>query len=137
MRGYLDPRMAKILVVDDDLDMTLTLGEILRQDGHQVRSANSGEDGLLTLNAGPLPDVVVLDVDMPPGMSGPAMAHQMLMHDAGQERIPVILMSGNSELPEIAARMGTPYFLFKPGSLTAFLDLLDRARSELVAPASA
>jgi len=129
--------MADILLVDDDQDITATLGDILRDDGHQVRSANSGEEGLRALKAAPLPDLLVLDVDMPPGMSGPAMAHEMLLHDAGQERVPVILMSGNIKLAEIAARMGTPYFLPKPGTLSAFLILLERAQRERVAPRSA
>ena len=46
------------------------------------------------------------------------MAHKMLLHDAGEEDIPIILVSGNHELPEIAKRMGTPYFLAKPVAST-------------------
>ena len=128
--------MAPILFVDDDRDIEETFGDLLRSRGHEVRTASSGEQGLQLLKAAPLPDVVILDVDMA-GMTGPAMAHQMLVHDAGQEHIPVILMSGNSALAEIAGRMGTPYFLAKTGDLAAFFDMVDRAIRERTAPLSA
>jgi CheY-like chemotaxis protein len=127
----------RVLVVDDDLDLIEIFGAVLRDAGHDVRTATSGEEGLRALRSAPLPDVVVLDVDMPPGMSGPEMAHQMLLHDAGEDRVPVILMSGNPDLPAIAKRMGTPYWLSKPGSIGAFLQILERARLDRVAPSSA
>jgi FixJ family two-component response regulator len=72
-----------------------------------------------------------------PVLGGPGMAHKMLLHDAGEQDIPIILVSGNHELPEIAKRMGTPYFLAKPCGIDPFLKLLDRALSERRAPLSA
>lgn len=128
--------MANVLFVDDDMDIAETFDDLLRSKGHLVRTATCGKDGLQLLKAAPLPDVVILDVDMP-GMSGPAMAHQMLLHDAGQEHIPVILLSGNVDLPQIAGRMGTPYFLAKTGDTEVFFEMLDRAVRERIAPSSA
>jgi DNA-binding NtrC family response regulator len=128
--------MAHILVVDDDNDIAHALGDMLKSEGHQVHTASTGEDGLLVLRAASLPDVLVLDVDMPV-LGGPGMAHKMLLHDAGEENIPIILMSGRLDLPQIAARMGTPYFLTKPGDIDAFLNLLDQALRERRAPLSA
>jgi DNA-binding NtrC family response regulator len=128
--------VANILFVDDDRDIEETFGDVLRARGHEVRTASSGEQGLELLKAAALPDVVILDVDMP-GMTGPAMAHEMLVHDAGQEHIPVILMSANSALAQIAGRMGTPYFLAKTGDLAAFFEMVDRAIRERTGPSSA
>ncbi len=88
------------------------------------------------LRAAPLPDVIVLDVDMPV-LDGPGMAHQMLLHDAGEEKIPVILVSGRSDLAQIARRMGTTYFLQKPTDFEMFLSVLGRALRERLAPTSA
>jgi hypothetical protein len=65
------------------------------------------------------------------------MAHEMLVHDAGQELIPIILVSAKNDLAEIAKKMGTPYFLRKPCDLTTFLGLLDRALHERTPPTSA
>ena len=128
--------MANLLLVDDDGDLIETLAEVLRDSGHDVRTACDGEDGLRALHDAPLPDVIVLDVDMPV-LSGPGMAHAMLLHDAGQERIPVMLVSGSPDLEQVAERMGTPYFLAKGGQVKEFLDTLGRAVRERVAPSSA
>ena len=59
----------------------------------------------------------------------------MLIHDAGEELIPVVLVSTRDDLTEIAKKMGTPYFLRKPCDLTIFLRLLDRALRERTPPA--
>ena len=128
--------MANILIVDDDLDIAEIFGELLESEGHQVRSARTGQEGLDMLRVAPLPSVLVLDVEMPV-LGGPGMAHQMLLHDAGEDQIPIILVSGHGDLPRIAAQMGTPYFLRKPGSVDAFLSMIAKALRERVPPASA
>jgi CheY-like chemotaxis protein len=101
-----------------------------------VHTASTGEEGLLVLRASPLPDALVLDVDMPV-LGGPRMAHKMLLHDAGEENIPIILMSARPDLPQIAREMGTSYSLAKPTTLDAFLALLDRTLGERRPPSSA
>jgi CheY-like chemotaxis protein len=78
--------MANVLIVDDDLDTVELSRELLESAGHLIQTGHTGEEGLKSLDAGPLPDCVMLDVDMPV-LSGPGMAHQMLLHDAGEERI--------------------------------------------------
>jgi len=75
--------MAHLLLVDDDGEIAEALADLLRDEGQAVRTACNGEEGLQALHAAHLPDVAVLDVDMPV-MGGPAMAHQMLLHDAGE-----------------------------------------------------
>jgi DNA-binding NtrC family response regulator len=128
--------MAHLLLVDDDSDVVEAFAELLRAHGHQVDTARTGEEGLEALRAAPLPDLVVLDVDMPV-LGGPGMAHRMLLHDAGQEKIPILLMSGREDIRQIAEGMGTQYFLKKPGNVQLFLDLVGRALRERVAPSSA
>ena len=129
--------MANVLVVDDDFE-TLELSRALLQSaGHLVRTAQSGVEGLRALGAGPLPDCVLLDVDMPV-LGGVGMVRQMLRHDAGEDRIPILLVSGRDDLPAIAARMGTPYFLRKASSDygRVLLKILSRALGERRAPIS-
>jgi DNA-binding NtrC family response regulator len=128
--------VSHLLIVDDDNDIVEVLGEILRGDGHEVRTASTGEEGLAVLKAAPLTEVVVLDVDMPV-LGGPGMAHKMLLHDAGEEHIPIILMSARPDLVEIARNMGTPYFVKKPAPIDVFRDRLSRALAERNAPTSA
>jgi len=131
-------KMASVLMVDDNLDTLELSVELVESAGHRVQTGHNGEEGLRSLAAGPLPDCVVLDVDMPV-LSGPGMAHQMLLHDAGEEKIPIVLVSGRDDLSEVARRIGTPYFLAKGISDygKALLELLARALGERLAPASA
>ena len=130
--------MANVLIVDDDLDIVDVSRELLESVGHRVRIAHDGEEGLASLAAAELPDCVLLDVEMP-RLSGPGMAHQMLLHDAGEDRVPILLVSGRNDLPAVAAAMGTPYFLQKASTDygEALLTILARAISEKRAPASA
>ena len=128
--------MAHLLLVDDDNDIVEALGELLRADGHEVRSASTGEEGLVVLRASPLPDALVLDVDMPV-LGGPGMAHKMLLHDAGEEEVPIILMSARDDLKQVAREMGTSYVVKKPTTIDAFLTVLGRALHERQAPLSA
>ena len=128
--------MARLLLVDDDNDIVEALGVLLRGEGHDVHSASTGEEGLLVLRGSALPEALVLDVDMPV-LGGPGMAHEMLLHDAGEEKIPIILMSGNANLTAIARKMGTPYVIEKPTTIRAFLAVLDRALRERRGPSSA
>jgi len=132
------PTRATVLVVDDDLDIAEACEELLASAGYGVRIAHGGRDALASLSEGTLPDCVLLDVDMP-GVSGPEMAHQMLLHDAGEECIPILLVSGRIDLPDIAARVGTPYFLAKAsaGYADALLAILARAVRERRAPGNA
>jgi CheY-like chemotaxis protein len=130
--------MANVLIVDDDSDTVKVTTELLESAGHRIRTGYNGEEGLKSLDAGPLPDCVLLDVDMPV-LDGPGMAHQMLLHDSGEERIPILLVSGRSDLPQVAERLGTPYFLAKasPDYGTVLLEILDRALRERQPPAAA
>jgi CheY-like chemotaxis protein len=130
--------MSNVLIVDDSRDAVEVTTELLESAGHRVQKGYNGEEGLKSLGAGPLPDCVLLDVDMPV-LSGPGMAHQMLLHDAGEERIPILLVSGRGDLSEVAARMKTPYFLRKATDDygKVLLAILDRALRERRPPAAA
>ena len=128
--------MARLLIVDDDRDIVEALGELLQAEGHEVHSASTGEEGLVVLRGSSLPDALILDVDMPI-LGGPGMAHKMLLHDVGEEDVPIILMSANPNLSEIARKMGTSYVLKKPTTISDFLAVLDRALRERREPSSA
>jgi DNA-binding NtrC family response regulator len=124
--------MANLVVVDDDTDVADSLAEILRDEGHAVRVAHDGKHGLALFAEG-LPDAVLLDVEMPV-LDGPGMAIRMFLDDCGEEKIPVVLISGVKDLPAVAARVRTPYFLSKPFSVDDMLRLLGRALVERVPP---
>ena len=126
--------MAEILVVDDDHDTADTLADVIGMEGHEVRVAYNGLEGLRALDAR-LPDLVVIDVEMPQ-LDGPGMAYGMLVEDLGREKIPIVISSGVVDLPTVAARVGTPYYVQKPVSLPALMSVLARALVEHRAPST-
>lgn len=130
--------VASVLIVDDDLDVAELSKMIFEAAGHHIRVGHTGLEGLKSLDANPLPDCVVLDVDMPV-LNGPEMAHEMLLHDAGEEKIPIVLVSARNDLTAVAARMGTPYFVAKATEdyVESLLEMLERALRERRPPAAA
>jgi DNA-binding NtrC family response regulator len=124
--------MADILVVDDDEDLAAALTDVLVDVGHTVRVADNGWAGLAALDER-LPDLVLLDIEMP-SLDGPGMAAEMFVHDAGRERIPILLVSAFADLPAVARRIGTPYSAPKPCELGKLLGLVDRALLERIPP---
>jgi DNA-binding NtrC family response regulator len=124
--------VADLILVDDDSDLTELLGALLEDAGHTVRVARDGHEGL-ALVAARLPDAVLLDVEMP-GLTGPEMSYRMFVHDAGQENIPVVLLSGVTNLAKVANLVGTPYFLAKPYAIEAVLRIVAKAIVERLPP---
>jgi DNA-binding NtrC family response regulator len=120
--------MADLVIVDDDVDVADMLSEILRADGHAVRVARNGREGMAVLHERQ-PDLVLLDVEMPV-LTGPETAVAMMVHNVGLQHVPIILCSGVLDLPKTAALVGTPYFIAKPFKLDAIRALIDRALTE-------
>jgi len=124
--------MANLLIVDDDADMAALLAEVLQAAGHVCRVASNGREGL-TLVFQQFPDLVLLDVEMPI-LTGPEMACTLLLRNCGAEKIPVVLLSGVVGIAQVAALVGTPYYLAKPYTVGLVQQLVDRALAERIPP---
>jgi DNA-binding response OmpR family regulator len=86
-------RPAKILIVEDDDTVRSALQEMLERDELEVEAIALASDALGSL---PVinPDLVVLDLGMPPGeMQGMEMLAQ-LREDVAWQMLPVIIVSG-------------------------------------------
>jgi CheY-like chemotaxis protein len=126
-------RVANILLIDDDLDYLETFAEVLGASGHIVETAASGEEGLALLRDH-LPDMVFLDIDMPM-TTGPDVAWRMCVENLGKERIPILFVSASPELKQIAAAVGTRYFVGKPFDLDQLSAIIDQILAERAPPA--
>ncbi len=117
--------MPKVLVVEDTPELRTLLEVRLRQAGHLVLSAGSGEEALGVLAEKGPPDVAVLDVTMP-GMSGLEL-HARLREDPALAPIPVIFLSARIEPEDIAAgrALGAVY-LTKPVVISALTKAIER-----------
>lgn len=66
--SHKNKRIKRILVVDDEYDITLAIKVVLEENGFKVDSFNDASEALENFSTG-LHDLVILDVKMP-GMSG-------------------------------------------------------------------
>ena len=84
------PGALDVLLVDDDELIQQSVRMLLEALGHTVRTAGSGEAGLENLLAGPDPDLVILDMNMP-GLGGGATLDRLR---ALHPDLPVLLATG-------------------------------------------
>ena len=84
-----------ILIIDDDLMLLKTAEEIL-SDQYNVSVAKSGIQALNLLNKNIIPDLILLDIDMPQ-MDGYETLEE-IKKISGCELIPIIFLTGFSEM---------------------------------------
>ncbi|EJE54046.1 response regulator with CheY-like receiver, AAA-type ATPase, and DNA-binding domains [Acidovorax sp. CF316] len=102
----------RILLVDDEPAFQRLGANFLRGLGHEVLVAGDGEQALAAFATQPAPDLVLLDLAMPPSMD-PEAGLALVPRFA---RVPVIVWSGHGdhELALRAAELGAWDFLTKP-----------------------
>jgi len=83
----------RILLVDDDELIRLSIGPMLATLGHEVHTAESGLEALDRLQAGLRVDLVILDMNMP-GMSGAEVLPRIL---GLRPEMPVLMATGYSD----------------------------------------
>lgn len=101
---------SRVLVIEDDRPIRTLVVELLRDEGHEVRGAANGSEGLVHLEW--LPDVILLDLMMPV-MDGPTFRTRQLELEAPMSEIPVIVLTAGRDTSEIDA-MGVAGSVEKP-----------------------
>jgi CheY-like chemotaxis protein len=107
--------LAKILVVDDDAAVQMTIRLLLERAGHTVVTAGDGRKGLTLCRTGDF-DLLFLDIFMP-GMDG---FETMRMVRQQQPKLPIIVISGRPVSSEADA---APDFLTMATKLGAISSL--------------
>ena len=82
--------MKKVLIVDDDVDVTKIVSKLVERSGHEAVVAKNGIEGMEKVKEHK-PDLIILDVLMPKE-SGVRMFHG-LKTDESLKGIPVIMLS--------------------------------------------
>ena len=115
---------AIVFVIDDEASVRKALARLLRSAGFQVETFASVSDFLSRPHYDG-PGCLVLDVHLP-GQSGLELQEAMPSSDYS---LPIIFISGNSDIPESARGMkaGAVDFLQKPFSDTDLLAAIDRS----------
>ncbi|HET9797164.1 MAG TPA: sigma-54 dependent transcriptional regulator [Gemmatimonadaceae bacterium] len=114
--------MAKILIVDDEPDLTSAFGRYFERTGHDVLRAATGAEAVAVVEA-EHPALMLLDLKLP-DMTGFEVLEQTREH-----RPVVIMVTGHGDvaLAVQAMQMGAEGFLTKPVELAHLGAVVDRA----------
>ena len=103
-----------LLIVDDEVDLSWSMKELLKDEAHHIYIANNGEEGLAILRSQKI-DCVVSDIKMPvmDGLQFIETARKLGFN------MPFIFYTGHesSELKKIANHLGATDLLTKPNYL--------------------
>lgn len=104
--------MAKILLIDDDKDLSTVFETALKKAGFEVVTAATAEDGLAKVKT-ENPDLVLLDQILPDLKGNEVL--KKLKEDPQTQNIPVALLSnfGQNELIQEAIGQGAADYILK------------------------
>jgi len=121
---------SRILVVDDEAQITRVLRTTLSSHGHAIRSAADGDEALQVMREWN-PDLVITDLGMP-NMDG----LELCRHIRAKSQVPIIVLSvrGQEQTKVSALDAGADDFVTKPFSVN---ELLARVRAALRRAAAA
>jgi chemosensory pili system protein ChpA (sensor histidine kinase/response regulator) len=118
-------RVPVVMVVDDSLTVRKITGRLLARSGYEVMTAKDGVDALEQL-AETLPDVMLLDVEMP-RMDGFELAKRM-RQDSRTQDLPIIMITSRTadKHRRYALELGVNEYMGKPYHEEELLDHIAR-----------
>ena len=119
---------ARVLLVENDVICREDIAETLVEHGYAVDEAGNGRDALAKLeSAAEPPFVILLDLGTPI-MNGWEFREAQLSHPS-HKQIPVVIMSGNTDIRTFAKELGAAGVLKKPFGLDELLNVVSAAKS--------
>jgi CheY-like chemotaxis protein len=98
-------RQYKILIVEDDQNLRITLTELLRMEGYAVITARDGDEGYMQALAH-LPDLIVTDLNMPI-LDGVELARLIRRERGKLSEVPIMALSANLNGYHLPERMNS------------------------------
>ena len=116
-----------ILVIDDDATIRFLLINILRD--YEVISKEDGYEALSWLNSGNVPDLILLDMEMP-NINGRVLIRR-IKSSYKHRQVPIIVMSGTDSklIKNNFLKLGASDYIIKP---FADLDFLERVKKAMI-----
>lgn len=107
--------MARVLVVDDEPNIVLSLEFLMQQAGFEVSTAQDGETALQLVGQTP-PDLLLLDISLP-GISGFEVLEALRAQDAFK-KLPIVMLTahGREVEREKGLALGADDYITKPFS---------------------
>jgi CheY-like chemotaxis protein len=117
----LDRGAITVLVVEDDVPTRTLLNLMLGRAGYKTRVAGNGAEFITAISQKPLPDLVILDIQLP-DVNGLKILSKLRAHPR-LEKLPVILFTAHSGVAELSrgVALGADGFLSKPAKAPAVL----------------
>ena len=120
----------RVLVVDDNVDTVTTLAMLVRESGHEVRTAYDGS-AVLEMALDYRPNVVLLDIGLP-GLNGFKVVKRLRRQPALQNTVLVAMTGyGQASDRQRSKEAGFDYHLVKPGDFAKVLEILEAASALL------
>lgn len=119
---------SRVLIVDDEVEAREALAEVLRAKGYLVDIFDGGSRALEFLQAGPRPDIILLDLLLRRDMNGWQFLELIKVHPE-LRKIPVIAISGAELTPEQRRQCRAEAFLAKPLHPQVLLTALEQYRA--------
>ena len=100
----------RVLIVEDEFLIRLTLAEVLADEGYDVLEAETGDEAVALLHANPDVAVLLTDIQLPGLLDGRAVVVEARR---GRPDMPVIFMTGR---PDASAATASPneIYISKP-----------------------
>ena len=123
----------RVLIVDDDPDMVMVLGMLMKVNGITALKAFGGVEGLEKARADK-PDVILLDIMMP-DMDGYEVMKE-LRSDKTTKGIPVVFLTARTdeEYKERAETLGADGYITKPYDRDSLMETIRRVAESRTAP---
>ena len=103
--------MGKILVVDDQVGIRVLIQEVLKNEGHEIKTASTGLEAVKLINAEHF-DTLLLDMQLP-GMTGVEILEET-KQSLQNTKIMMMTAYGEQSLVERAKALGVLHFFTKP-----------------------
>jgi two-component system, chemotaxis family, chemotaxis protein CheY len=117
--------MVRALILDDSRAMRMILRRIMDSAGFEVVEAADGQQGLDALASGPLPDVALVDWNMP-GVDGLSFV-KAVRGNPDYRAMTLMMVTTESEHDQVvrALAAGAHEYIIKPFTADAITDRLD------------
>ncbi len=124
------PSTGKLVYLMDDMPILSRMYcEVLERAGYQTEIGLSADEAYTRLNAtGKRPDLVILDVNVPGSMTGIELCHR-LRSEAQFKRLPIVMLTANTQTEQEAWNAGCDAFFAKPCKLEALVEVVDALTS--------
>ncbi|HEV8578188.1 MAG TPA: response regulator transcription factor [Thermoanaerobaculia bacterium] len=127
----------RILLVEDEPSLVLTLTDRLLREGYQVETAGTGDEGLSRALEGSF-DIILLDVMLPGGRDGFEVCRELRSRSV---EVPIVMLTARGQVVDrvVGLKLGADDYVTKPFEMIELLARIEalfrRARTPSSSPA--